>query len=313
MKQTILKKILKNWYDPIFYRNQFLLKISSIVFKKNKGIYILNEEWDNLIILDACRYDIFKQEINKSGLKGILKKVKSRGSHTSTFLSENFSKKTYPNIVYITANPYVDKFHKGKFHKLISVWRDDWNEKYSTVLPETMYEHSIDAILKFPKKRIIIHFMQPHFPYIGYSFGAEATQRLRNSVCSEEIQKKKKNKPLNRKIFALYSVDFYRIISRKDHFELYKRNLIKTFPYLKKLINSLPGRTIITADHGESIGNMIHPLLPIRLYGHNKQFKNRVLNNVPWFIIEPEDKEPIVNQELIEKVKILKTIKKIQF
>ena len=282
------------------------------MFKKNKGLYILDEKWDNLIILDACRYDIFKQEIHRSGLNGTLKKVKSRGSHTTTFLSENFQREKYPNIVYITANPYVDKFYKDKFHKLISVWKEGWSEKYSTVLPDTMCEYSIDAILKYPEKRVIIHFMQPHYPYIGYSFGTEATQRLRNSVLYDE-KKKKRRTPVNLKIFSLYGVDFYRMISRKDHFKIYRRNLIKTFPHLKKLVNSLPGRTVITADHGESIGDFIHPLLPIRLYGHNLNFKNNVLNNVPWFIIDQKDKKPTENKDLMEKEKIIKYIKKIQF
>jgi hypothetical protein len=124
---------------------------------------------------------------------------------------------------------------------------------------------------------------------------------------------KKKKRPLNVKFFSLYGVDFYRLISKKDHIEIYRRNLIKTFPHLKKLVYSLPGRTIITADHGESIGNIIHPLLPIKLYGHNEKFKNRVLNNVPWFIVDQKDKEPLKDKGILEREKILKYIKKIDF
>lgn len=311
MKPSRLKKFLNNWHNPIFYRNQFLSRISSIVFRKNTGIFVVKEEWDNLIILDACRYDIFKQEINKIGLKGKLKKVKSRGSHTTTFLSENFQKNHYPDIVYVTANPYVDKFHRNKFHSTIPVWKDGWSEKYATVLPETMFDYSLEAILKYPEKRLIIHFMQPHFPYIGYSFGAEATRKLRNSVLYNQEKMKKKKRPLNVKLFSLYGVDFYRLISKKDHIEIYRRNLIRTFPHLKKLINSLPGRTVITADHGESLGDIIHPLLPIKLYGHNKMFKNNVLNIVPWFIVDEKDKELLKDKETLEKEKILKFVKKI--
>ena len=163
----------------------------SIVFKKNTGIFILDEEWDNLIILDACRYDIFKQEINKIGLKGALRKVKSRGSHTTTFLSENFKKHHYPDIVYITANPYVDKLISHKVNKIISVWKLGWSKKHHTVLPETMYEYTLDTLNYYPEKRFIIHFIQPHYPYIGYNLGIKASEKLKN--LSNKV-KERKNK-----------------------------------------------------------------------------------------------------------------------
>ena len=47
----------------------------------------MKEDWDNLIVLDACRYDMFK-EINT--IKGNLERGISRGSATSQFLIENF-------------------------------------------------------------------------------------------------------------------------------------------------------------------------------------------------------------------------------
>ena len=69
-------------------------------------MFILDEDWDNLIILDACRYDFFKEEIEKRQIDGYLKKVISRGSHTLNFLKENFTEDYYNDIVYITANPH---------------------------------------------------------------------------------------------------------------------------------------------------------------------------------------------------------------
>ena len=35
----------------------------------NKGVHIMREDWDNLIILDACRYDMF-EKVNS--IKGII-------------------------------------------------------------------------------------------------------------------------------------------------------------------------------------------------------------------------------------------------
>ena len=43
---------------------------------------ILKEDWDFLIILDACRYDYFKGGYNKYIKEGNLKKAVSPGIHT---------------------------------------------------------------------------------------------------------------------------------------------------------------------------------------------------------------------------------------
>jgi len=63
-------------------------------------------------------------------------------------------------------------------------------------------------------------------------------------------------------------------------------------PYVKKLVDILPGRTVVTADHGEAFGEKIHPLIPIRVYGYPSEIRIPTLVKVPWLIISPEEKEP---------------------
>ncbi|MFB6295104.1 MAG: hypothetical protein ABEI97_05055, partial [Candidatus Nanohaloarchaea archaeon] len=67
------------------------------------GIYVTAEEWDMLIVLDACRYDTFK-ELNT--IPGELKKVKSRATSTPQWLERNFSG-DQNDIVYAAGNPFV--------------------------------------------------------------------------------------------------------------------------------------------------------------------------------------------------------------
>ena len=95
-----------------------LPKLISVIYRENKGFYVLNEDWDNLIILDACRFDFFKTIIKKSSIEGKLESRISRGAHTTSFLIQNFRGKKCDDIIYITANPYVDKLFKGKFYKI---------------------------------------------------------------------------------------------------------------------------------------------------------------------------------------------------
>ena len=51
------------------------------------GINIFHEDWDNLIILDACRYDYFKQ---LNDMDGELEYRISRGSQSREFMRGNF-------------------------------------------------------------------------------------------------------------------------------------------------------------------------------------------------------------------------------
>ena len=70
--------------------------------------------FDNLIILDACRYDLFEAEIKNFNIKGKLEYRISRGSNTGYFLRENFEHKDLQpilkEIIYITANPLVNVY-----------------------------------------------------------------------------------------------------------------------------------------------------------------------------------------------------------
>ena len=51
----------------------FLRKIiNMILYRRNKGSNFLDKEWDNLIILDACRYDSFKSLFLKRKILGYM-------------------------------------------------------------------------------------------------------------------------------------------------------------------------------------------------------------------------------------------------
>ena len=92
----------KSWR---WWRGRYRDRIFSKILIKNAEVYIVDESWDNLIILDACRYDIFK-ELNT--IDGELTSRISRGSCTTDFLNENFRKYPQPSelkkIAYVTSN-----------------------------------------------------------------------------------------------------------------------------------------------------------------------------------------------------------------
>lgn len=303
-------KILKHLKQPYFLRNLILNKLISIVFQKVKGQNIFEDDWDNLIILDACRYDCFKYFYDKNYLGGKISKRKSLGAHTVSFLQNNFTEKYYDNLIYITANPFVNKNLKDKVYKIIPVWKDGWNEENHTVLPEVMFQKTIETLLKHPHCKFIIHFMQPHYPYIGYDLSDNSVEILRELV--SENKEIKFNQTIKKSFFNLYSSRIYSIIPRERQLKLYLNNLKLTLPVVNKLVNSLPGKSVVTSDHGEAFGERIHPIIPFRFFGHKKGIKMPELIEVPWLAIDVPLKNKILQKEFREKKEIDIGIQKIK-
>jgi len=187
------------------------------------------------------------------------------------------------------------------------VWKDGWSETHHTVLPETMFNYTIDGIIKYPNKKFIVHFIQPHFPYIGYDIQDESLKKLRNSIITNSKPKTSIN--LHKSIFSLYAAEIYMLIDKQKQIKAYKNNLEITLPYVEKLINLLPGSTVVTADHGEAFGERIHPFLPFKYYGHRAGLRIPVLIDIPWLLVKHEEKDTSKVKEVEEKNKIQKTIK----
>ncbi|TKX67638.1 hypothetical protein [Halorubrum sp. GN11GM_10-3_MGM] len=63
------------------------------------GVPVVEKDWDNLIILDACRYDLF-QEVSE--VDGELSPAVSLGSSTGEFMRKNFGGGEFLDLVYIS-------------------------------------------------------------------------------------------------------------------------------------------------------------------------------------------------------------------
>ncbi|GAJ08541.1 unnamed protein product [marine sediment metagenome] len=67
---------------------------------------IRESSWDNLIILDDCRFDFFAQMYSKY-FKGKLVKAVSPATCTKGWLEACWPNKRVHDITYISASPYV--------------------------------------------------------------------------------------------------------------------------------------------------------------------------------------------------------------
>ncbi|MCI0497210.1 MAG: hypothetical protein L0Z54_02820 [Thermoplasmata archaeon] len=267
------------WYNVKY--TAILGVAKRVLFMRNRGTRVMDEEWDHLIILDACRYDMFERAASAGGeafpLEGALESRTSLGSNTEEFLLRNFPDgRRLEDIVYVTGNPFVNKLMEGRFHRIVPVWRTDWSDEHHTVLPEAVYRSAIMARRDFAGKRLIIHFMQPHFPFVSMGeIGDVGLERLRESMMGGDADF------ANTTIWRLLEGGEARI---EDIVVGYQRNFELVLPHALRLARELGGRVIVTSDHGEALGERLHPLLPMRIYGHHKRTWMGCLVTVPWFV-----------------------------
>lgn len=234
---------------------QFFLRLAMFPNRfryKRQGI--LDRDWKYLIIIDACRYDYF-EKINQ--INGKLGKVYSVGTETGGWLKNSFKDKKCDDILYVSGTPQVSddmlkkRVGKNPFSKLINVWKWGWNQELGTVHPEKVNKTVLMLNDKEQYKRMIIHYIQPHSPFIGEP--------------------------------KLGRIKWYEVKSGKlpinDVKKAYEGNLKLVLRHVKELTEKLDGKIVITSDHGEMFGEY-------GVYSHHKGMYTRQLMEVPWLEIE---------------------------
>lgn len=245
------------------------------------GSNIIDEDWDTLIILDACRYDMFS-EINS--IRGDLDHRISRGSNTEEFLRGNFKYNDLSEIVYTTGNPQLYRHYEDvspNFHKIYDVWNTEaWDEDLGTVQPNLMTERSIEKIQKHRHKRHILHYLQPHYPFIGSNL---------ESVGREMLTSPEQKQGNDFDIWGMQMRGEINI-SKEDIKSAYYSNLEQVLAEIEKLVDEFDRKTIITSDHGNMLGERSYPI-PIQEWGHPSRTYTQELVKVPWLTIEEEEED----------------------
>lgn len=246
------------------------------------GIDIFREAWDNLLILDACRHDLFERVHD---LPGTLESRVSRGSNTVEFMKGNFRGRELHDTVYVTANPQLYRNRDVidvEFHDVINVWTEEgWDEEDNTVLPETVKKYANQAANKYPNKRLLVHFIQPHYPFVGAD-----TEFDKNHLSESGTD--------NKSMWNLLMEGELQLDSGRV-WELYEDNLRCVLSSIHELIENLEGTSVVTSDHGNMVGERASPF-PIREWGHPRGLYLEELITVPWLIYENGNRRIISEQ-----------------
>lgn len=313
--------ISKNIATPMFLSNYSPYQnIHKYNFERKYGKeeLITDKEWDFLILLDACRYDIFKET---STIKGSLEKYISAGSHSMEFAEKNFQGADLYDTVYITANAHGARTGEGNFHDIIFTERKDagiWATR-NGMHPKNVAETAIKAYDEYPNKRIMVHFMQPHSPYFG-----EKAQKIRSNLSEDGVN-------------DLGSSQWetgpnLKNAVKKGHLSIselntvYRENLQLVLEYAQTLVNTFEGKIVISADHGELLGKQTGIWkyadfsrqtpsgTPV---GHPRSVYVPELREVPWLIIDSGSRRKIIsespNEQRIEEELIEERLSKLGY
>jgi hypothetical protein len=224
---------------------------------------VFEKSWDNLLILDACRYDFYSE------FKPDSKMRITKASDSPGYIQSNFSQGDYSDVVYITGNPFFDesKFSDltvrkpGEvFHDVFHTYKTDWSEDEGTVLPKELIRDAKTAKKLYPDKKIVVHFMQPHFPFI--------TQATNNGGIRPDLDHEKED-------FNVWQKAERGLLDHSEVISGYRQNIKYIIEELQDIDEELSGKTVITADHGNLLGEN-------GLYGHNYSQPLKGLREVPW-------------------------------
>jgi hypothetical protein len=294
MRKLTVRNILRALSNPAALLGEFekqLIGLNRAIytrFQPNTGSYVVDEDWDTLVILDACRFDMFQQY---NELDGTLKKIRSRGSSSWEFMRENFADRQFHDTVYVSANPFINRLvGRNIFHDVIDVFDAEWDEAAQTVTPETMTAASVAAHHQYPNKRIICHYMQPHHPFLGET-GADLSHTGVAGVFAGN-QKTDWTEP---SVWGKLQYNLAEFTVEEVH-EAYVENLKLCFPHIRELLDNIDGKAIVTSDHGNLLGTRTGPI-PVRTYGHPAGIHCPELVEVPWLECPYTDRREITAEE----------------
>lgn len=226
-------------------------------------------EWDTLIVLDACRHDSFCSVFRP------VPAAYSPGSDTHQWAYRNFVGRRagdMSDVLLVTASPMLTRgyFEMQRwdfpFRGSVDVWRDGWSDEFNTVLPKQVFDA---ALRESDSSRIIVHFMQPHAPFLptgadeAGGVGGVDFRELRSEAIVRRF----------RTVWDSLEAGQTRVADAKAG---YLRNVMVAVKWALRLLQEREGKTIVTSDHGNLFGEY-------GLFGHPRGLYVPELLRVPLF------------------------------
>jgi hypothetical protein len=274
---------------------------------------IHKRDWDVLLVIDACRYDYFKNMHKEFfGDIGKLEMAKSPATWTGAWMVEIFHNKPMKDAIFISSHKWInskgpsdekvrifsERLKYGKmirqfdakdyFKDVIDAWEFGYDEKIKGICPYVVTNETIKAIDKNHNHRVITKYWQVHDPYMYYSkeqsvkkAGFENVYAFLGNLISDEmithIRRYLGRSPMN--VFSLYYIKY----GKEGIIKGYVEDLKITLKCIKRIVDRYPDKNIaITSDHGEHMGEDGR-------FGHGGRLDKEIIE-VPWYEIPARNK-----------------------
>jgi hypothetical protein len=246
------------------------------------GTNIYERDWDLLLVLDACRVDALREVAPEYEFIETVDSIWSVGSASHEWICKTFTnehREAISETALITSNPFFpqvlddrtfppkdyaiplmwpdwDVVDSNAFAKYLHVHRHDYDEYFPEAPPQVMSDYAINAAREGSFERMVVHYLQPHTPYIAEAYEQE---RALTDVEAD---------PWTALAEGTATVD--------EVEALYLANLRFVLDSVETLLANVDAPdVVITADHGELFGEL-------GLFGHPEGVAHPALKKVPW-------------------------------
>lgn len=238
------------------------LSTGNIFFSRGTSIY--DREWDLLIILDACRYDLFAEVADQYNWIDGIDEIRSLDSTTAFWMRRTFTEQRRDemgNTGYVCGNPFSEsELRSSDFGELTELWQSAWTDP-GTVPPEAVTDETIRLMREDSHERVIAHYMQPHCPFITQPKLSEG---------------KSLNKFGNQEWRDVWEQLRDGDLELKALWEGYRDNLNLGLQEVTSLLENVEAdKVVVTSDHGNAKGEW-------GVYGHPPNLPLKSLRRVPW-------------------------------
>lgn len=239
-----------------------------------KGPNVYKFDWDVLIILDACRADTIHSVAPSYEFIPEVDTIYSVASRTNRWMQRTFTEEHKAEMAataYVTGNPnsahYLDP---NDFALLDEVWQYAWDHDHGTVLARPITDRAIQAARKDDYARLIVHYMQPHQPFVPRP---DLSSKMYPDVIPDDGEN------VHEALEMLKQDE----IGKSELLAAYRENLEYVLNDVGLLLKNINAQTvIISADHGQAFGEK-------GVYGHPGNMPISVLREVPWITTSAQD------------------------
>ncbi|WP_266081598.1 alkaline phosphatase family protein [Haladaptatus caseinilyticus] len=239
------------------------------------------EEEYLLIVLDACRYDFFKNIAPEYLTFDSIEPVRSEGRNTFEYVSRCWSGE-YEDVEYISAATPVNSDSRSEYDQdtlsqlyggyvpsehisnIRDVWRESWDESIGITPPKAV----TDAALETDKNRLVAHYFQPHAPFIG-------RQSLLGHT-NDESSRPWEGEPVDVPVWQQVK---FGDLTQEELRAVYESNLHRALREVRRLvIETEIENIVIMGDHGEALGEYW-------AYEHPR-IEHPYIRTVPWAVVK---------------------------